>query len=277
MPRARVSRSPGASACHDSALERQPISGSAPASVSRSITRPPRCETDSGSKERPTMRILSLLPIAAVVLLASSLDARAAWPALNLTVDGSQRFQAITGMGVNINVNSWNNGQLKPALDLLVSPLGATNTGPVLRVIRDPMSWVSNEADIAPLHNLDPATLSRIYEQPPMQDIWNTVAYLNSKGVKGNQIMLNFMGWTPVWLGGSGAFNRASYITSGKESEFATMVASLVYYGRRVKGLDFTLLAPLNEIDWNCLEGPCLSATQYAVAMHALVAELNAM
>ena len=104
------------------------------------------------------MRILSLLPIAAAVLLASSLDARAAWPAPNLTVDGSQRFQAITGMGVNINVNSWNNGQLKPALDLLVSPLGATNTGPVLRVIRDPMSWVSNEADIAPLHNLDPAT-----------------------------------------------------------------------------------------------------------------------
>src|SRR5207249_10476277 len=102
-------------------------------------------------------------------------------------------------------------------------------------------------------------------------------AYLNSKGVKGNQIMLNFMGWTPVWLGGSGAFNRASYITSGKESEFATMVASLVYYGRRVKGLDFTLLAPLNEIDWNCLEGPCLPANQYAVVMHALVAELNAM
>ena len=52
------------------------------------------------------MRIRSSLPIAVAVFLALSLDARAGSAAPNLTVDGSQKFQAITGMGVNINVNS---------------------------------------------------------------------------------------------------------------------------------------------------------------------------
>ena len=191
----------------------------------------------------------------------------------NLTVNGSQKFQTIDGMGVNINVNSWNGGQLAPALDLLVDTHGSS----VLRVIRDPMDWVNSESLITPLHNLDQATLQQVYEAPKMQDIWNTIAYLNQKGVRGNQIMLNFMGWTPTWLGGSGAYGEASYITPGKERSFATMVASLVYYGRKVKNLDFTLLAPMNEEDWNCLEGPCVSSSQYVVVLNNLIAELDFM
>ncbi|HBG21063.1 MAG TPA: hypothetical protein DDY32_17805, partial [Desulfobulbaceae bacterium] len=191
----------------------------------------------------------------------------------NLSVNGAQQFQTIDGMGVNINVNSWNNGQLKPALDFLV----ATNGSTLFRVVRDPMDWVASETLIPALHALDPTILQQVYEAPKMQDLWNTIGYLNQKGIRGGQIVLNFMGWTPAWLGGSGSFGVASHITQGKEPEFATMVASLVYYGRTVKGLDFTYLSPLNEEDWDCLEGPCVSSTQYRIILHELAGELNSM
>jgi hypothetical protein len=136
----------------------------------------------------------------------------------NLTVDASQVFQTIDGMGVNINVNSWSGGQLRPALDYLVD----TNGSSLFRVVRDPMTWVSSESLIPALHALDPTTLQQVYETLPMQDLWSTIGYLNSKGIVGSQIILNFMGWTPAWLGGSGGYGVPSYITAGKEPEFAT-------------------------------------------------------
>jgi len=191
----------------------------------------------------------------------------------NLTINGAQRFQAMDGMGVNINVNSWNGGQLALALNLLVTTNGAS----LIRVIRDPMDWVTSESLIPALHSLDPATLQQVYETPQMQDIWNTIDALNLIGVRGNQIILNFMGWTPPWLGGSGVFGVSSHITVGKEQQFATMIASLVYYGRKVRNLDFLLLTPLNESDHDCREGPCVGASQYVTILRALIAELDTM
>jgi len=194
--------------------------------------------------------------------------------AANLTVDGAKTFQTIDGMGVNINVNSWNNGLLKPALDFLVTTNGST----LYRVIRDPMDWVTSESLIPALHNLDSSTLRQVYETAKMQDIWNTISYLNQKGIGGRQIILSFMGWTPTWIGGSGSNGVASYITAGKEQEFATMVASLVYYGKKVKGLDFTYLSPLNEPDLGAgIEGPTVNATQYTTILHDLAVELSYM
>ena len=205
------------------------------------------------------------------MFLVTDLSAHAA----NLTVDGVQTFQTIDGMGVNINVNSWNNGQLKPALDFLVTTNGST----LFRVIRDPIDWLSSESLIPDLHALTPSTLQQVYETTKMQDIWNTIGYLNQKGIGGRQIILNFMGWTPTWVGGSGTYGVASYITAGKEQDFATMVASLVYYGKKVKGLDFTYLAPVNEEDLNgsCLEGPCIAPVQYTTIVHDIADELNYM
>ena len=193
--------------------------------------------------------------------------------AANLVVDVGRVQQTIDGMGVNINVNSWKNGELKPALDALIDINGSS----AFRVIRDPMTWVSSESLIPRLHRLDPPTLRSVYETPAMQDIWNTIRYLNQKGILGKQIILNFMGWTPTWLGGSGSYGRPSHITVGKEQSFATMVASLVYYGRMIKGLNFTYLSPLNEQDWDCKEGPCVGTRQYALIMRHLATELNGM
>ena len=191
----------------------------------------------------------------------------------NLVVDAASVQQHIDGMGVNINVNSWKNGELKPALDALIDVNGSS----AFRVIRDPMTWVGSESLIPALHRLDLPILQSVYEAPAMQDIWNTIGYLNQKGILGKQIILNFMGWTPTWLGGSGAYGQPSHITAGKERSFATMVASLAYYGRVVKGLNFTYLSPLNEEDWDCKEGPCANPSQYALIMSDLAAELNGM
>ncbi len=69
----------------------------------------------------------------------------------NLTVDGSLMYQTIDGMGVNIDVGSWKNGEVKPALDLLIN----TNGSSLFRVVRDPMTWVIDEALIPLLHALD--------------------------------------------------------------------------------------------------------------------------
>jgi hypothetical protein len=190
----------------------------------------------------------------------------------NVTVDGSSVSQTMDGMGTNINSWAWKNGELKPALDLLVDTNGAN----VFRVIHDRMSWAT-QSQIAGLHARDAATLAAVYETSDMQDLWNTIAYLNTKGVKGKQILLNFMGWTSTWMGGSGQYNVVSYINSSNNTDIATMVASLVYYGRVVKQLDFSLVSPFNESDWNGLEGPILSASQYGAIAGSIISELNLM
>ena len=191
----------------------------------------------------------------------------------NLTLDATTTSQTIDGMGTNINVESWRGGELTPALDLLVDVDGVS----LLRVARDPMDWVHDEALIPKLHALDPATLTSVYEAPPMQDLWSTLAYLNGKGLRGAQLAVSFMGWTPTWAGGSGAYGQVSAVTPAKNQSVATMIASLVYYGRAVKGLDFTVLAPFNEPDWNGLEGPQIGASQLATLYGLIAGELDLM
>jgi hypothetical protein len=43
---------------------------------------------------------------------------------LTLSINGSQLFQRMDGFGVNVNTASWNNGELRPALDMLVDSTG---------------------------------------------------------------------------------------------------------------------------------------------------------
>jgi O-glycosyl hydrolase len=55
------------------------------------------------------------------------------------------------------------------------------------------------------------------------------------------------------------------------------MIASLIYYGRVVRGLDFTLVSPLNEANLNGYEGPLVGDAQYTTILVALIRELDAM
>lgn len=205
----------------------------------------------------------------------------------NLTINAAVTYQTMDGVGSNINTWSWKGGELRPALDALIDTLGHN----LFRIIHDRMEWAGTGSTrsaviFTKLQNLDPATLIAIYEVPDMQDLWNTIGYLNSKGVVGNQIIVNFMGWTAPWMGGSGTYGSASSIKNDAQTnqDIATMFASLVYYGHHRRDLSgvnqnlgFSYIAPFNETDWNGLEGPLISPSQMNTIYEKTIATLSTM
>lgn len=181
-----------------------------------------------------------------------------------LTIDGSQLFQTIDGFGVNANSGSWNGGELRQALDILVDQLGAT----IWRVILDNADWEATN------DNVDPNTFNwtyynAVYTTPKFEALWGMMSYLNQKGITTN-ILLNFMGPVPAWMGGS-------HIATTAEDEWVEMIASAVYYARHTRGLQFSLLTPMNEPDWNGIEGPQVDSSQYARLMQKLSEKLDAL
>ena len=103
------------------------------------------------------LRVYQIL-IAVIAVLATSLPHAPVFAATSgLTINVSQTYQRIDGMGANINVNSWEDGLVKPAIDALIE----TNGSYIFRVNRDPQDWVSSESLIPDLHNLDLATLQQ--------------------------------------------------------------------------------------------------------------------
>ncbi|MEX1254799.1 MAG: flexitail domain-containing putative surface protein [Dehalococcoidia bacterium] len=208
--------------------------------------------------------------VIALLALAASLAALPPWsePAsagstVNLTVDGSQQFQDIDGLGVNINPKNWNDGELIPALDLLADQLGAE----IFRV--DPFGqsdWeVVNDNSQAGTFNW--AYYNDIYESPSFQDLWQTLEYLEQKDV---QIMVGVSGLVPSWMGGTA-------VDPGWEAEWVEMIASLVYYARVVRGIDFTMFSPANETDYGPPEGPSADEASYVDLVHDLFLRLDSL
>jgi O-glycosyl hydrolase len=205
----------------------------------------------------------------------------------NLIINAAVTYQTMNGVGSNINSWSWKSGELRPALDTLIDVLGHN----IFRVIHDRMVWAGTgnirpAATLAKLQELDPVTLQMVYEVPDMQDLWNTIEYLNGKGVTGNQIIVNFMGWTAPWMGGSGSYGSPSSITDNTQTnqDIATMIATFVYYGhhrRDLSGanqnLSFNYIAPFNEPDLNGLEGPSISPSQLNKIYENIITTLNAI
>ena len=213
-------------------------------------------------------RLIAACTIAAVaslltMLIGLSLMALAGAGGL-LIIDGSQTFQSIDGFGVNINSASWNNGELRPALDMLVDHLGAT----IFRVVVDNADWeMIND-------NSDPNTFNWtvynvVYTSPKFEALWSTMAYLNQKGITQN-LILNVMGPVASWMGGS-------HITPTAEDEWVEMVASLVSYAHITRNLQFGLLAPMNEPDWDGIEGPQVDQWQYVRLMQKLFLRLDGL
>ncbi len=180
------------------------------------------------------------------------------------TTTPSQRFeyQVISGLGVNANVHSWNNGELRPAIDR-IAELGEVTW----RVIIDKADWEAAENPDSP-EIIDWGRYSSIYESGKMTDLWETVQYINSK--PGQQVMVNVMGGVPDWMGG----NR---IDEAREDQWVRMISSMVAYGRTVRGLDFKLLGPMNETDWNGIEGPQVGPEQYVRLLHKLIVRLDGL
>jgi|GEM_PF-2417661 len=213
--------------------------------------------------------LASLLELAPLPLLMRTAHAAT----VPLAVNGAQHFQTMDGFGVSINSASWMNGALKPTLDTLAN--GGTT---LWRVILDNADWEATN------DNSDPATYNwtyynSVYSSAKFQDLWNTIAYLNSKGFSGNNIVLSFMGPGPAWMGRDTLTD-----TDTNRSEWVEMMASVAIYGRTLagptgQGVQFGQYAPSNESDNNCPanhEGICMSGAMYGDVMNRLAIKLNA-
>jgi fibronectin type 3 domain-containing protein/O-glycosyl hydrolase len=211
-----------------------------------------------------TVRLLvattSLVVLAAAGLISSPLPHAQA--ASTVTVNAAQKYQAVQGLGVNVNVHSWNGGQLKPALDQLTDQLGAS----AFRVVIEQADWEATNDDADPSHfNWD--YYNQVYETAKFTDLWNTLAYLSSKHVT---VSLNVMGPLAAWMGGS-------TLSTSQEAEWVEMMASLVYYARVVKHLDLTLFEPFNEPDWTGTEGARATPDQVVRVAHQLAVRLDGL
>jgi O-glycosyl hydrolase/predicted secreted protein len=182
----------------------------------------------------------------------------------SLTIDGNQAFQAIDGFGVSANSASWNNGELRPALDRLVDEGGAT----IWRVVIDMADWEATNDDSNP-NNFNWTYYNSIYSSARFEKLWATLGYLNQKGVT-NLLMLNFMGRGPTWMGGAD-------LPSAMEDEWVETVASVAWYARNNRNIQFGLFAPNNEPDWDGIEGIRMDRTQHARVMRKLAQKLDAI
>src|SRR5262249_19014525 len=89
---------------------------------------------------RSVFRRFNIIAASLVVSLVPLLGMAVAKAAIvPVTVDGSQKFQTMSGLGADINPNSWDNGNLKPALDMLIDQEGMKT----FRVGMDMIDWES--------------------------------------------------------------------------------------------------------------------------------------
>lgn len=181
----------------------------------------------------------------------------------NLLVSQALPLQTIDGFGAAINAHSWDSGAAAAAIDYL-DDMGVRTW----RVVYDMMDWESTNDDADPA-NFNWTAFNSIFTSAAYEELWSTISYLNGKGY-GSNIILNFMGRLPSWLGG------ATMNTSLKDEVVETVVAA-AYYGLVTRGLSFGQFEPFNETDWDGYEGPQIGSTDYADVMNRVAVRLNAL
>jgi O-glycosyl hydrolase len=215
---------------------------------------------------------------------------------VSLKIDGTKTFQTMDGFGVNINPAWWYNGSyydavvVQPAIDLLIDSLGAT----IFRAVIEEIDWEVVNDDNDPNHfNWD--YYNSIFSNTRFQGVWNTLRYLNKKGITRN-LMISLMGAPPAsapmtapdpaksWMGGID-----NTIAPDREDELAESIAALLYYMRHTAGIQFTLVSPMNETDIQSktisadhpagiVEGPNIpDAVQYVRIVRKLAVRLDAI
>ena len=184
--------------------------------------------------------------------------------AQNSVIDGAKKYQTIHGLGVNINPQSWNvnPGAVKEVLDSLINGLGCTS----FRLMFDDCDWEAvNDNNDPNIYNW--TYYDSVYNSPRFTCVWNTIEYLNSKGI--TDITLSPDGAAPAWMGGT-------KLKKGIEAEYAEMMASMVYYGqkRRSPAIHFSLLSPINETTCGGGEAPVMSFEQLGNIFSGIAAHL---
>jgi O-glycosyl hydrolase len=163
---------------------------------------------------------------------------------------------------VNANSLPYLSTQGAAALDTLIDSGGMTHWRVI---VESTLNWETTN------DNADPASFNwtyydALYETPKFQALWALLAKLKARNVP--SIMLNVMGNTPSWMGGSSIAN---------EDEWVEMIASLVYYARVRKGLRIDALSPVNETDLGADEGPVVGASQYVRLMNRVWTRLEGL
>lgn len=184
--------------------------------------------------------------------------------AQNTFIDGAKKFQTIHGFGVNINPQSWNvnSSAVKEVIDSLITGMGCTS----FRIMFDDSDWeVVIDNNNPNSYNWD--YYDYVYGAPRFTCVWNTIEYLNSKGI--TDITLSPDGAAPAWMGGT-------KILTGAEVEYAEMLASMVFYGikRRAPALTFTMLSPINETGCFGLEAPVMTTKQLGAVFSNIATHL---
>ena len=241
-------------------------------------------------------KIELIMFFAAIFAIAVSLTASGQSNELSVRIDGSKKYQTMDGFGVNVNTAWWYEGQygdakvIQPALDLLVDSLGAT----IFRAVIEELDWEAVNDDNDPNHfNWD--YYNSIFSNKKFEGIWNTLRYLNKKGITKN-LVISFMGSPPAsapletpdiqksWMG------KSLYsIDPSKEDELVESIAALLYYARNTAKVKFTLVSPMNETDIDgetknakhpngIVEGPDMpDAVQYTRVIKKLAEKLDAI
>ncbi len=216
--------------------------------------------------------------------------------AVNVLINGSERGKVLDGFGVNINPAWWYNGKysdakvVQPAIDLLVDSLGAT----IFRAVIEEIDWEA-ENDNGDPDNFNWTYYDSIFSGIRFQGVWNTLRYLNYKGVTDN-LVISLMGGPPAggplegpdpnrsWMG-----NTNYSIDGAGEDELAESIAALLYYMRYKAKVQFTLVSPMNETDVisrsksaehpeGIVEGPNIpDAVQYIRIIKKLAGKLDAL
>ncbi len=198
--------------------------------------------------------------VSCLVLFAFVNDVRAQ----NTTVNGAMKFQTIHGFGVNANPQSWNMNpeSVKKVLDDLITGMGCTS----FRLMFDDCDWEGVNDNNDP-NSYNWTYYDSVYSAPRFTGVWNTIRYLNSKGI--TDITLSPDGAAPSWMGGT-------TLLPGKEEEYAEMMASMVYYGKKRLNppVQFSLLSPVNETTCGGGEGAVMTPTQFGTMFSALATHL---
>ncbi len=184
-----------------------------------------------------------------IFLLVNTLHAQ------NMIVNGGVKYQTLHGLGVNINPQSWNVNpdSVKKVIDSLVMGLGATS----FRLMYDDCDWEAvNDNDDPNTYNW--TYYDSVYSAPRFTCVWNTVEYLNAKGI--TDITLSPDGASPGWMG-------STKLKNGLEAEYAEMMSSMVYYGlrRRSPAIHFIMLSPINETTCGGDEGVLTTPEQFGI------------
>ncbi len=245
------------------------------------------------SKKRGIKTIAKLVALSFGVLLNScqtNNDKRA----IDLEIDGAHQFQKIDGFGVNINTAWWYDGEyqnsdvVKPAIDMLVDSLGAT----IFRAVIEEMDWELVNDDTDP-NNFNWNYYNKIFSSTRFEGVWNTLRYLNQKGIT-DGLIISLMGGPPSadplaapnakksWMG-----DTDYSIRPAMEDEFVETIAALLYYARHTANVQFSLVSPMNETDIisttknaehpdGIVEGPNIpNAVQFARIVKKLAEKLD--